>query len=297
MCGISGKGHEMRFYDSYERYIDSLADDLKWMGGDDFLLTGDRERIIYTYRREPLGGLRPGWRFRARIDHGTRSLRSALTGGVWNREDTSRAVSYDGRAFGAFHAFEILDLEKAMEKVGWRLYLDCRFKEYYVEDWPEIVTYTPNGAGILTMADIIGEYGTWPIDGDVYARDVEVRREREREKSIRKRTGSRSANLSKAVETTFSKTSDRVTCFMRGHVGWKGECVVRLKPSACGSQAKPRPYLETADDPPRLVYVSRITRKEYPLLVDNVGARLHVSIELLSIEGLDDRWYRLTIAP
>lgn len=33
MCGISGKGHEMRFYDSYERYVDSLADDLKWMGG------------------------------------------------------------------------------------------------------------------------------------------------------------------------------------------------------------------------------------------------------------------------
>lgn len=42
MCGISRKGHEIRFYDSYERYVDSLADDLKWMGGDNFLLTGDR---------------------------------------------------------------------------------------------------------------------------------------------------------------------------------------------------------------------------------------------------------------
>lgn len=45
MCGISGKGHEMRFYDSYEWYVDSLADDLKWMGGNDFLLTGDRGTV------------------------------------------------------------------------------------------------------------------------------------------------------------------------------------------------------------------------------------------------------------
>ena len=35
----------MRFYGSYERYVDSLADDLKWMGGDDFLLTGDRGTV------------------------------------------------------------------------------------------------------------------------------------------------------------------------------------------------------------------------------------------------------------
>lgn len=287
----------MRFYDGYERYVDSLADNLKRLGGDDFLLTGDRERTIYTYRTDALRGLSLWQRFKARIDHNTTSLRSSLTGGVWTRDDTSCAVSYNGRAFGAFRASEILDLEKAMRKAGWRLFLDCRFEGYYTEGWPEIVAHMPSASQILTMADIVGEYGAWPVRGDVYVPDKKVRDRRDRDRDIRKRTGSRSADLSEAVETTFPETSDRVTCFMRDHVGWKGECVVGLKPPARGSHAKPRPYLETTEKMPRLVYMSRITRKEYPLLVDNVGARLHVSVELLFNEGLEEKWYRLTIAP
>ena len=297
MCEISRGGHEMHFYESYEQYVDSLANNLIQTGNNDFLLTGSRERIIYTYKKDALERLSLGQHFGAQINHNTTSLKSSLTGYVWNREDTSRAISYNDSVFGTFHAFEILDLEKAMKEIGWKLSLDCCFKEYYSGDWPEIVTYTPTESQILTMADIIGKYKTWPIRGNVYARDEEIRKKEEREKSIRERTGSRSTDLSGAVEVVFPDTSDRVTDFVRNHVGWRGKCIVKLNPPAPPSKAKPRPYLELSGSSPEIVYMSRIARKEYPLLVSSVGAELYVSVELLFEEAYEGGRYRLTIAP
>ncbi|WP_143248855.1 hypothetical protein [Bifidobacterium tissieri] len=212
-----------------------------------------------------------------------------------DKADTGCAVSYNGTAFGAFHPYEILDLERAMSRIGWKLWLDCSFNSWYAEKWPATVIHTANPNALTRMTEIISKYKTWPISGSQIIEDEKNEEHNAWLRLIRKHIKTEGVNIEAAIKLYLPEGSDRINNFISSHSTWRGDCTVKLEPPRKGSKAKPRPYIETDDG--KIVYISRVRRKEYPLLMNNIGQKIYVSAYRNLNTATGTYEYNLILAP
>lgn len=276
--------------DFYIEYLDSLKGELVEVDSTTYLFNGrgrEKARNAFTYDNGPLRGIVPGSCFHARLDTSVNLMTSKLTGAEWRMHDTSCALSRDGRVFGNIHAYQLLDLRKALREKRKALLLSCFCDEWYEEGWPEVMVCFDTGSRIEKIAEIFRNYGKWPVDSKLVAADEDRRAEDEERARLKGRIEEGAEEI---TEFFLTLKDGRMTEFLGRHTRWDGVCDVRERPPAKGSHAKPKPWLEFDGEE---VYVSRVTRAEYDIMNRNVGGRLRVSTRL--VDDDDGRTYMTVV--
>ena len=159
--------NELKYSAKYAQYLRDL---IVPRGTTGIIITGNSQRKVHTYDPLPLRRIFRGEKFTALVDTTTRIIDCAKYDNHWEKSTSDGYVlQYRGKPFAARTGQEMIELKYAVYNgLGKRLYLECWFDEWFIEEyaWPSVQTMLPSNHDLHSLAVLLDKYRHWPVTSE-----------------------------------------------------------------------------------------------------------------------------------